>query len=336
MGFHFFCSRLFRIVLVLIGVTLAVFLMLHAAPGDPIELLIGEGGLVSEDEIAMLRHQYGLDLPIYQQFTRFVIHAIQGDLGTSFRYGQPVFDVIMARIPATVELTLVAFIIALGIAIPIGLLSAVYARTLVDRVGIISVLLGASIPGFWLGILLILFFGIRLEWLPVSGRIDYGLGLRPVTGLYFIDSLIGLNRDAFVSAIYHVILPAVALCGPIAAVTARMIRTGMLDVLHQPYVTVARAKGLPERTVILKHALRNALIPTVSIVGLQLGLLLGGNMIIETVFGWPGIGRLAVDAIYARDYPLVQGVVLLYAVTYVFLNLAVDLLYTYLNPRVKL
>ncbi|MCK4316613.1 MAG: ABC transporter permease, partial [Anaerolineae bacterium] len=237
---------------------------------------------------------------------------------------------------ATIELALGALIFGLVVAVPIGIVSAVKQHSAVDRVSMAGAFLGISMPSFWLGIILMLIFSVRLRWLPVAGRIDYTAGLQTVTGLYVLDSLLTGNKEALISSLRHLVLPSISLGAAMAATVARILRSSMLEVLRQDYVTLARAKGLTEFLVVAKHALRNALIPTVTVVGLQVGVLLGGNMIVETVFGWPGLGRLVVRAIFSRDFPLVQGAVMVYAFTFVMANLIVDVLYTYLNPKITL
>ena len=329
-------KRILRLFPVMLGVLLIVFSLMHLAPGDPIELMMGEAGHVTEEEIQRLRTQYGLDKPLYKQFIMYILNAARFDLGTSFVQGQPVVSLITSRLPATVELTATALILALLVAIPVGIISAVYQYSPVDKLSTITSLMGISMPGFYLGILLILIFGMTFELLPISGRSAYGEEPKIITGFYLLDSLITGNFLAFISTVKHLILPAITLAGATVAITVRMVRANMLEVIRQDYIRTARAKGLPEHKVLLKHALKNALIPTVSVVGLQVGVLLGGNMIIEMVFSWPGLGSIAVEGIYARDYPLVQGIVLLYATTYVFVNLATDVIYTYLNPRIEL
>jgi ABC-type dipeptide/oligopeptide/nickel transport system permease component len=328
-------QRAFHLVPVLFGITLIVFLFVHLAPGDPIDLLLGEAGGTTKEEAEHLRHQYGLDRPLAVQFGRFVVGAARGDLGISFVHQRPVAQVIGEYLPATVELTFFSLLVGTAFALPLGVWAARKQGSIVDTAGTALSLLGASLPGFYLGVLLILVFGMTLEWLPVSGRIDYGVGLVPITGLYLLDSALTLNWRAGVSAFYHLLLPAIALGAWTAALTMRMTRTSMLEVLRQDYIVFARAKGLGEVALSLRHALRNALIPVVSVIGLQIGALLGGNMVIETVFGWPGLGRLCIDAIHARNYPLVQGIVLLYAVTYVLINLLTDWVYVVLNPRMR-
>ena len=331
----FFLSRLLQLIPVLLGVAVFVFLLMHITPGDPVELMLGQAGHVTAEEIATLRHQYGLDRPIHVQFGSFIGKAARGDFGMSFIHQQPVSTVIASRLPATIELTVLSLILAIVIAVPIGVISAVRQYSITDKMGTLAALLGVSMPGFWLGIVLIIIFAVKLRWLPTSGRIDFGVGLERITGFYILDSLLTRNWAALSSSVRHLILPAITLSAAMCAVSMRMIRSGMLEVIRQDYILYARAKGLPESSVILKHALRNALIPAITVIAVQTGLLLSGNMIIETVFGWPGVGRLAVSAIEARNYPLVQGVVLLYAVSYALLNLTADLLYGLLNPKIE-
>jgi len=266
----------------------------------------------------------------------FLRHAATGDLGISYSHqGRPVSRVIKERLPATLEVTLFAFVLALAFAVPAGVIASLRPQGVFDRSATLVALLGISIPGFWLGIVLLIVFGLRLHWLPISGRIGLGLAPDPITGLNTLDAVLTGNVAAFWSALRHLVLPGLAMAAPMAAMVMRMLRSSMIGVLEQDYVQFARAKGLPETVVVGKHALTNALIPTVNIVALQTGLLLSGNMIIETVFQYPGLGKLAVDAIGAADYPLVQAVVLIYAVSYVFLNLGADVLHAALDPTVR-
>ena len=243
---------------------------------------------------------------------------------------------IAERLPATIELALGALTFSLVVAFPIGILSAVKQNSLLDRFSMAGAFLGISMPSFWLGIILIMFFSVYLGWLPVQGRISYDAHLQEITGFFVLDSILTRNWAALKSSIEHLILPSIALGAAVTAVIARVLRSGMLETLRSDYVTLARSKGAPERSVVMKHALRNALIPTVTVVGLQIGILLGGNMIVETVFGWPGLGSLVVNAIYDRDFPLIQASVMVYAFTFVMANLIVDILYTYLNPKITL
>lgn len=328
--------RLIRLIPTMLGVAFIVFMLMHLAPGDPVELMMGKAGHVTEEEIQELRREYGLDRPLYEQFFTFIANAIRGNFGRSFTKQQPVISVIKSRIPATAELSLISFMIAVVISLPLGAICAVYRRSIIDRLITLISLGGISFPSFYLGIVLMLIFCVNLELLPISGRSIYGAEPTRMTGFYLIDSVITGNLIALVSTFRHLILPSITLGGMAVAVTVRMVRANMLEVLNQDYVRTARAKGVPEWKVVTKHALKNALIPTVSILGLQIGVLLSGNMIVETVFSWPGLGSLAVQGIYARDYPLVQGIVMIYAATYVFVNLVVDILYTKLNPRVEI
>jgi peptide/nickel transport system permease protein len=321
---------------IMFGVAVIVFVFVRLSPGDPVDIMMGQGGAISAGEIEQLRAEFHLDQPIATQLWYFLGDAVRGDLGYSYIKKQPVTTLIRERLPATIELALGALLFALLIAFPIGIISAVRQNSLLDRLSMTGAFLGISMPGFWLGIILILIFAVWLKWLPVQGRIDHDAGLQSVTGFYVLDSLLTRNWAALWSSLRHLILPSVTLGAAVAAIVARVLRSSMLEILRADYVQLARAKGAPERTVVIKHALRNALIPTVTVLGLQVGVLLGGNMIIETVFGWPGLGRMVVEAIFNRDFPLVQGAVMVYAFTFVMANLMVDVMYTYLNPKIAL
>ena len=328
-------ERLIQLVPVLLGVSLIVFIMMTLTPGDPVQIMIGDQAVTPEQEAAM-RRDLGLDRPIVERFFVFLGNAVMGDFGTSFYHRRPVLDVIAERLPATIELSLVALIVALLTSIPLGVLAAIRKNSIFDRIATVGSLLGVSLPGFWFGILLLMLFAVHLHILPVSGRIGYSAEIEPITHLLLIDTLLRGRFDAFLDALSHIILPAITLGLPMTAILMRVTRTSMLEVMRQDYVTFAEAKGLSRRRVIFRHALKNALIPTVSVAAIETGSLLGGNMIVETVFGWPGLGRLVVESIFLRNYPLVQAAVLFYAVTYVLLNFVADILYTVLNPRVKL
>jgi ABC-type dipeptide/oligopeptide/nickel transport system permease component len=334
-SFSAFAGRLLHLVPVLLGVSLIAFLMLAATPGDPVDIMLGEQQ-ASVAQREALRHDMGLDLPLPQRFGHFLKSAVSGDFGTSYFHRRPVAEVIAERLPATIELTLVALIVALVVAIPLGVLAAVKKDGWLDRAATVTSLLGVSLPGFWFGLLLILFFGVTLHVLPVSGRSDVAIGVAPVTHFLLIDTLLAGNWRAFRSTVAHLAMPALTLGLPMAAVLMRVTRASMLEVLRQDYVTFAEAKGLAPMRVLFRHALKNALIPTVTVAALEVGSLLGGSMIVETVFAWPGLGRVVVDSISTRDFPLIQAAVLLYAVTYVLLNFLADLLYTVVNPRVRL
>jgi ABC-type dipeptide/oligopeptide/nickel transport system permease component len=329
-------ERILATIPIVFGVAIIVFLFMRMTPGDPVDIMMGQGGAVSAGEMEQLRHEFNLDQPLPVQLWLFLKDAVRGDLGYSYIQKRPVTTLIAERLPATIELALGALFFGLLVAFPIGIISAVRQNSLVDRFSMAGAFLGISMPAFWLGIILILIFSVRLHWLPVQGRVDHAAQLQEVTGLYVLDSLLTGNREAMASSLKHLILPSVTLGAAVAAVVARVLRSSMLETLRSDYVTLARAKGAPEWNVVLRHALRNALIPTVTVVGLQVGVLLGGNMIVETVFSWPGLGRLVVKAIFDRDFPLVQGAVMVYAFTFVMANLIVDVLYTYLNPKITL
>ena len=329
-------ERLITAVPLMIGVAIVVFLFMRLSPGDPVDIMMGQGGAVSQGEIEQLRSEFNLDKPLIQQLGLFLGDLAHGDLGNSFTKKQPVAQLIADRLPATIELALGSLLFALLIAFPIGIISAVRQNSAIDRVSMGGAFLGISMPAFWLGIVLIMLFSVKLRWLPVQGRIDYDAGLQDVTGFYVLDSIITGNGAALVSSVKHLILPSIALGAAVAAIIARVLRSSLLESLRSDYVRLARAKGASENRVVMKHALRNALIPTLTVVGLQIGVLLGGNMIIETVFGWPGLGRLVVDAIFNRDFPLVQGAVIVYAFIFIIASLFVDVMYTYLNPKMEL
>ena len=297
--------RIGLLVPVVLGVVTVVFLIVHLIPGDPVEIMLGEQALAVDREA--LRHEMGLDKPIHLQYVAFLKGLVRGDLGQSLHTKQPVLTSIARRLPATIELAAAAMAVALLLAIPLGLLAAYKKDSLVDQGSMLFALLGISMPNFWLGPLLIIVFSLKLGWFPVSGR----------------------------GSLAHVVLPAITLGTAMAAILTRMTRASTLDVIQSDYITTARAKGDRESLVVLKHAFRNALIPVVTIVGLQIGSLLAGSIITETIFAWPGIGRLTIQAINARDYPLVQGCVLIIALGYVLVNFATDLLYGLIDPRIR-
>ncbi|MBL8835653.1 MAG: ABC transporter permease [Alphaproteobacteria bacterium] len=330
-----FVERILHLIPVLAGVSVIVFLMISLTPGDPVEIMLGDQRATPE-QVASMRRDMGLDRPAVERYFVFVTNAIRGDFGQSFFHRRPVSAVISERLPATIELTVAAMLIAIGLAIPLGVLAAVRRDTILDRIATVGSLFGVSLPGFWFGILLILFFAVQLQILPVAGRLGYAMEVPAVTGFALVDSLIAGRMDSFWEVLRHLALPAFTLGLPSAAILMRVTRSAMIEVLRADYITFAEAKGLSRARIIGLHALKNALIPAVSVAALETGTLLGGNMVVETVFGWPGLGRLVVESIFARNYPLVQAAVLLYAVTYVALNFAADLLYTVLNPRVRL
>ena len=329
-------ERVLMSIPIMFGVAIVVFIFMRLTPGDPVDIMMGEAGYISEGELENMRREFNLDKPVHVQLYLFVTSALRGDLGFSYTHRAPVGALIINRLPATIELALGALFFALLLGVPVGVVSAVKQHSFLDRLGMAGAFLGISMPTFWLGISMILVFSVRLRLLPVQGRIGYMAGLNQVTGFYVLDSMVTGNSAALVSSLRHLILPSISLGAGTAAIVARLTRSSMVEALRQDYVTLARAKGQTEFLVITKHALRNALIPTVTIVGLQLGVLLGGNMVVETVFAWPGLGQLVMKAIFARDFPLVQGTVMVYALTYVMASLVVDILYTYLNPKIAL
>jgi ABC-type dipeptide/oligopeptide/nickel transport system permease component len=304
--------RLWQTIPVLFGVSLLAFAIMHVVPGDPVRLIAGPDA--PESVVERIRVELGLDRPLHQQYWSFLSRALRGDLGRSLRSRAPVAGEILARFPATLELTTASMVIAVLVGVPLGLIAAVRRATWVDYLAMTTSLSSLSMPVFWLAIVAIWLFSLQLGWLPVSGR---GGPLWQWDGLR------------------HIALPAATLATTSIAITSRLTRSGMLDVLGREYVTTARAKGLPPVWVVTKHALKNALIPVVTVVGLQYGFLLGGAVVTETIFAWPGVGRLAMTAILQRDYPVVQGCVLLVAVLFVMVNLLVDLLYGLLDPRIR-
>ncbi|MGQ9557483.1 MAG: nickel ABC transporter permease [Desulfurispora sp.] len=300
--------RLFYLLPVLLGISLVTFALIKLAPGDPAEVLLRASGTEpTREAVAALRRELGLEEPVHLQYWHWLRRVLEGDLGISYRTGQPVREELLERLPATVELAGAALVCMLLLAVPVGVGAALYRYSWPDHLGRLLALIGAAMPSFWLGLLLIYLFSVRWELLPVMGR----------------------------GGLEHLLLPALTLGLGMAAAYARILRAGMVEVLEQEYVRVARAKGLPERLVVGKHALKNALLPALTLLGMSLGHLLGGTVIVEMVFAWPGVGRLAVEAIFNRDYPVIQGYALMMAVIFVLLNTLVDLLYSWLDPRIR-
>ena len=303
---RYLVRRILLTIPVLLGVATLVFSLIHLVPGDPAQAMLGDGA--SPQDIAELRVSLGLDRPLLDQYVTFLRHAVTGDLGKSFRTGQPVTTMIIERLPATAELAIAAMIVAILIAIPLGVIAAVWRGTAVDYGAMTFALAGVSIPNFWLGPLLAIVFAVELGWLPVSGR----------------------------GTLAHLVLPAVSLGLALAAILARMTRASLLDELRELYVRAARARGVSRAFAITGHALRNSMVPLLTIIALQFGAVLTGAVITETIFAWPGIGRLLIQSIGFRDYPMVQGCILLIAATYVTVNLVTDLMYGVLDPRIRL
>ena len=332
--FSFLLKRLALVVPTFLGITLLVFALIRLLPGDPVEALSGERGMTAERYTRLL-HEFGLDRPLYVQYGDYLWKAVHGDLGFSTITHESVFREFLARFPATVELSLVAILLALVIGLPAGIIAAMKRNTVLDYSVMGASLTGYSMPIFWWGLLLILTFSVGLGWTPVSGRIAIEYDVPAVTGFMLIDSLLSSDAGAFKSALSHLVLPAIVLGTIPMAVIARMTRSSMLEVLREDYVRTARAKGASTFRVIGIHALRNALIPVVTTIGLQVGTLLAGAILTETTFSWPGIGKWLVEAIHRRDYPAVQGGILLSATIIIAVNLVVDLLYGVINPRIR-
>jgi peptide/nickel transport system permease protein len=335
---RFVFERLLRLVFVLVAIVLVSFAFLHLVPGDPVQLRLGEHA--TPQEVAALTRQLGLDLPWYDQLGAYFGALLHGDLGRSIADAQPVAGKLAAYFPATVELTLGALLVAIVVGVPAGVAAAVRHRSAVDALTMSAVLLGVSIPVFWLGWMLVYVLAVLpshfgLNLFPISGRLSLRYAVPARTHLIVVDALLAGNVAAALDALWHLALPALTLGTIPLAIVAKITRSGMLDVLGSDYVRTARAKGLDERSVVFKHALRNALVPVLTIVGLQTGLLLGGAVLTESIFAWPGVGRLAFDAISNRDLPVVNGCVLLFAGVFVTVNTAVDVLYAAVNPRIR-
>lgn len=311
---RYFLKRLLALIPVLIGVTILVFLILHLSPGDPALIILGPKA--TQQSLEALRHQLGLDLPLYKQYFQWITNVLKGDWGRSIQLKREVLPLVITRFKATAILTVFAAFIAVTFGLLAGIVSATRQYSLWDRLLMLMALVGFCLPVFWLGLILQIIFGLKLNWLPVSGMYPPG-------------------QDGLGSILRFLILPGISLATATMAEIARMTRSSMLEVIRQDYVRTARAKGLSERAVTYSHALRNALIPVVTVVGMQIGFLLSGAVLLEIVFAWPGIGTLMVNGILARDFPLVQGTILFVATVYVFVNLIVDLIYAFLDPRIS-
>lgn len=330
---RYITRRLLQLIPVLIGVSLLVFIGMHVIPGDVAVLLLGDKG--TPEALARLRHELGLDQPLYVQYARFLADALQGDFGISLRTRQTAWWEVRQALPMTVELSVFSMIFAVLVGIPVGALAATKQYSLFDSLSMVGVLISVSMPIFWTGLILMMVFGGMLHWFPIGGILDDSISLPRITGIHVLDALLVGNMAAFWSALRHLVLPSVALGSLSMATLARMTRSTMLEVLHQDYVRTARAKGLANRVVLLRHVFRNTLIPVVTVGGLQLGILLSGAVLTETVFALPGLGRLAITSLLARDYAVVQAIVLVAATFIVLINLLVDLLYAYLDPRIQ-
>ncbi|ODS49722.1 MAG: peptide/nickel transport system permease protein [Halanaerobium sp. 4-GBenrich] len=331
--FNYIIKRLLALIPILIGVAIIVFLIVHLIPGDPAQTMLGERA--TDQALERLREQMGLNDPLPVQFWRYVKDLLRGDLGRSIMSNNPVSAELMQRFPATLELSFFAIIFAVFVGVPAGIFASMNQNSWFDNLSMLIALIGVSMPIFWLGLMFIWLFAVELGWFPPSSRIGVGLEFTPITNLYVIDSILQFNFTALKNVLHHLVLPAVALGTIPMAIIARMTRSSMLEVLKKDYIRTAYAKGLKRKIVIFKHALKNAMVPIITVVGLQFGVLLGGAVMTETIFSWPGLGKYLVDAIYARDFPIVQGGILFFAGVFVIVNLIVDLSYALVDPRIQ-
>jgi peptide/nickel transport system permease protein len=325
--------RLMIMIPTLLGVSIIVFLMLHLTPGDPAELLMGERA--SEEALQEIREHLGLNKPLYVQYGIFLKQLMQGDLGETIWTRQKVWIEVKQRFPATIELSLVALFISCIMGMVLGIVSANKQYSIFDYLSMLGALIGVSMPIFWLGLVFMLIFSLNLGWLPMSGRLSVGIELEAITNFYILDAVLTRNWAALRDAVWHIIMPAFTLSTIPTAIVARMTRSSMLEVLRQDFIKTAKAKGLSQFKVVFKHALRNALIPVVTTIGLQFGVLLCGAILTETIFAWPGVGKWIYDAVMQRDYMVIRSGTLFLASIFIVINLCVDLLYAVINPRIK-
>ena len=346
---RYIIRRIFSVIPTLIGVTFVIFMFQRLIPGDPAVAMLGEHA--TEESVTRLREQFGLNRPLFldrealaegdiagffdSQYIRYMNRLVQFDMGESIHRRIPVTETLAIRFPATMELAFFSMFIAIIIGIPVGIISAAKRNTPVDSISMVGSLIGVSMPIFWLGLMEIMLFAVFLQWLPAGGRISVGVEIKSITNLYLVDSILTGNWAGFKDTFQHIILPAVALATIPMGIIARMTRSSMLDVLQEDYVRTAKAKGLGRGLVLFRHALKNAALPVVTIVGLQMGTLLAGAVLTETIFSWPGIGRWVYDGILGRDYPIVQGGTLVIAFVFVGVNFVVDIMYAFLDPRIR-
>jgi len=329
----YFVRRILVLIPTLLGISIIVFLMLRITPGDPAELLLGERA--TEQALKEIREHLGLNEPLHVQYGMFLKRLMKGDLGETIWSRQKVWIEVKERFPATIELSVAALFISCFFGIIFGIISATRQYSIFDYLSMLGALIGVSMPIFWLGLVFMLIFSLHLGWLPLSGRLSVGIDLEIITNFYILDSVLTKNWAALKDALWHIIMPAVTLSTIPMAIVARMTRSAMLEVLRQDYIKTAKAKGLSRFVVTFKHALRNALIPVVTTIGLQFGVALGGAILTETIFAWPGVGKWMFDAVMKRDYMVIQGGTLFIAALFVVINLAVDMLYAVINPRIS-
>jgi ABC-type dipeptide/oligopeptide/nickel transport system permease component len=325
-------KRLIYLIPALVVLTILVFLILHLTPGEPALAILGEHA--TKESIEKVRKNLGLDKPVYMQYLIFLKKILKGNFGTSIKSDRPVLTEFIERFPATVELATVSMIFAVILGIAAGVISATYRYSIFDYATMSFSVAGLSIPVFWFGLILIYTFAVKFELLPVSGRLSYEYYINNVTGLYLVDSLIGKDYGAFIDALKHIIMPAFVLASIPMSIIARITRSSMINVLMEEYVKTAYAKGCSTIRVVIVHALKNAMIPVITVIGLMLGSLFAGAILTETTFSWPGIGKWIVNAVYQRDFPVIQGSTIIIAVVFILLNLLVDIIYTFLNPRI--
>ena len=325
--------RILLLIPTLLGISIIIFLMMHITPGDPAELLLGERA--TEPALEALREHLGLNEPLYVQYGMFLKRLMKGDLGETIWTRQKVWTEVKQRFPATIELSLAAMLISTFLGIILGIISATKQYSVFDYVSMLGALVGVSMPIFWLGLVLMLIFSLNLGWFPMSGRLSVGIDLDTITNFYILDALLTRNWAAFKDTLWHITLPAITLSTIPMAIVARMTRSSMLEVLRQDYIKTAKAKGLSPRVVVLKHALRNALIPVITVIGLMFGILLAGAILTGTIFAWPGVGKWLYDAVLQRDYMVIQGGTLFVAGIFVIINVIVDVLYAVINPKIS-
>jgi peptide/nickel transport system permease protein len=346
---RYIIRRIISVLPTLIGVTFVIFMFQRLIPGDPAVAMLGEHA--TEENVERIREQFGLNRPLFldrnaltegdikgffdSQYIRYMNRLFNLDLGDSIHRRIPVTETLAIRFPATIELALLSMFIAIIIGIPVGIVSAAKRNSAIDGVSMVGSLIGVSMPIFWLGLMEIMLFAVFLQWLPAGGRLSTSIEIKSITNLYLIDSLLTGNLEGFKDALQHIIMPAIALATIPMAIIARMTRSSMLDVLQEDYVRTAKAKGLSRILVLFRHALKNAALPVVTIIGLQMGTLLAGAVLTETIFSWPGIGRWVYDAILGRDYPIVQGGTLVIALVFIGVNFLVDIMYALLDPRIR-
>ncbi len=330
---RYIVQRLLMLVPVLIGISIITFVMIRLIPGDPARIMAGERA--TEEQVQRVREMWGLDKPLHEQYLIYMKNVLHGNLGRSLKRNESVVQELRWALPTTIELSFAAMFFAILIGIPAGIIAAYRQNSWWDLLVMVGSMVGISMPVFWLGLILIYVFALKLGIMPPSGRLSVGVKIRPITGMYTVDALLTGNWRGFLDAVHHLIMPAMAVGTIPMAIIARMTRSSLLEVLRQDYIRTARSKGLSERAVVFRHALKNAFLPVITIIGLQLGTLLVGAILTESIFALPGMGRLIVDRILSRDYPVVQGAVLVFATTFVLINLLVDISYAYLDPRIR-